>query len=55
MRADTALVAQTLPDFAREAEMGDAVAVQMADLPAVDGEPVLAALADPGRDPWPCA
>src|SRR5450755_3750139 len=50
---DPTLRAQLRPDRLREAEVRRAVAVQMAEWPAADGERELAASARPGRDTGP--
>jgi hypothetical protein len=47
------LLDQLGPDLLREGEVGGAVAVQVTDLPAADGERKLAAPARARLDPWP--
>ena len=44
---------RSCPDLLREAEVGDAIAVQMAELAAAEGEGELAAAARPGRHARP--
>lgn len=53
MRPDAPGVAQLLSDVAREADVRDAVVVQMAELPGAGEEAVLVPTADPRGRPGP--
>ncbi len=53
MRLDPALRHQVAPDRLGEGEVGGVVAVQVADLAALDLECELAAAAGAGLDAWP--
>ena len=51
VRADAALLPQLCPDLPRKSEVGGMVAVQVADLMALDPKPELAATAGPASTP----